>query len=115
MYGDMRQVGYSFIAWGFLKAVFLLCGRLAGCVSGGAGCFTGVMGSLTGYTGVVGQGVGLGVAGSLSYSLMSRVDSFAGALRRTHTGLVVLPYNLIAVQAGGVILLLVFLALGGHL
>lgn len=122
-----RQVGYTFIALGALKAAFLFYERLSGhgvplvedasyaflVLMGVALMFTGIHKSIAGYTDWMYQKVELGLIDAFNYALVRLVVSFTGALRKTHTG--VLRHNLIAAQAGGVILLLVFLVLGGYL
>jgi hypothetical protein len=122
-----RQVGYTFIALGVLKAAFLFYERFTGhsvplvedasyallVLMGVALMFTDIQKPLTGYINWMYQNVELGMIDALNYALVRLVVSSTGVLRKTHTG--VLRHNLIAVQAGGFILLLVFLFLGGYL
>ena len=122
-----KQVGYSLIAISVLKAAFIFYERFVGhsipmvedagyvllALMGVLLVFTNVHKKIACFTWQVYQKVELGIIDALNYALAGLTVSISSAFRKTHTG--ILSHNLIAVQLGGVILLLVFLILGGFI
>jgi len=122
-----KQIGYAFIVFGLLKAGFIFYERFSGhnipfvedasyailALMGLALIFTDIQNYLKDYTLWIYQKIELGLIDALNYTLVKIVVSFTNMFRKTHTG--VLRHNLVAIQAGGIILLLAFLILGGYL
>jgi len=122
-----KQVGYSFIVFGIIKAAFLFYERLTGhsvpivedasyillLLIGGLIIYSDLHKTIASFTNWLYQKVELGIFDALNYALANIIISFSKSFRKTHTGS--LNYNIITIQVGGIALLIAFLLLGGYI
>lgn len=122
-----KKVGYSLIAFSVLKAVFIFYERFTGhtvplvedasyvflAFIGISLIFTNIHRSITKITNFVYETIELRGFDAFNYVLADTFVSISQAFRKTHTG--ILSHNLDALKIGGMIILLMFLVLGGFL